>query len=177
MPKVDKFILQYIQNDQIWQELVSTGLSPDSSGQCEAIKRMLAFLVSKSVPLSEDSLTAEKIMSMETWFWSADKIEEALSIPLDSPNGKHVSLHENVGVGFHLFKRTDIQGKEVSGLYADRDDGGGPLLPMAIVIENQSVMIFSLPRRWHSRLFHHSTRPRIFSDCCQNVMLPQSEVG
>ena len=44
----DRFIQQYIPNDQIWQELISTGFSPNSNGQCEAIKRMLALILSQS---------------------------------------------------------------------------------------------------------------------------------
>ena len=140
----DKFIQQYIPNNQIWQELISTGFSPNSNGQCEAIKRMLTLILSQSQHLnSKNALKkAEEIMSMETWFWSGEKIEEALSIPLNSPGGKRVSLHENVGMGFHLFRRTNNRGKQIADLYADTKDGSGPVLPMAIIIEKQSVKCF-----------------------------------
>ena len=139
----DKFIQQYIPNDRIWQELISTGLSPNSNGQCEAIKRMIALILSQSRHINKNALKkAEEIMSMETWFWSGEKIEEALSIPLNSPGNKHVSLHENVGIGFHLFRRTDDRGKQIADLYGTAKDGSGPVLPWAIIIEKQSVKCF-----------------------------------
>ena len=45
----DRFIQKYIPNNQIWLELISTGLSPNSSGQCEAIKRQLIRLGMKDL--------------------------------------------------------------------------------------------------------------------------------
>lgn len=140
----DKFIQQYIPNNQIWQELILSGFSPNSNGQCEAIKRMIALITLNSQTVENPlkcKTRAKEIMSMETWFWSGEKIKEALSIPLDNPRGKRVSLHENVGIGFHLFKRIDNQRKPIADLYAD-DGSGGPVLPMAIIIEKQSVKCF-----------------------------------
>lgn len=140
----DKFIQQYIPNNRIWQELISTGLSPNSNGQCEAIKRMIALTLSQSQHLnSKNALKkAEEIMLMETWFWSGEKIEEALLTPLDSPHSRRVSLHENAGIGFHLFRRTNNQGKQIADLYADTKDGSGPVLPWAIIIDEKQVRCF-----------------------------------
>ena len=138
----DKFIQQYIPNNQIWQELILSGLSPNSNGQCEAIKRMIVRTMELSRYPENTLKKIEAFESMETWFWSGEKIEEALSIPLDSPCGKRVSLHENVGIGFHLFKRTNNRGKQIADLYADTKDGSGPVLPWAIIIEKQSVKCF-----------------------------------
>ena len=138
----DRFIQQYIPNNQIWQGLISTGLSPNSNGQCEAIKRMIVRTMALSQYPENTLKKIEALESMETWFWSGEKIEEALSVPLDSPCGKRVSLHENVGIGFHLFKRTDNRGKQIANLYADAKDGSGPVLPMAIIIEKQCVKCF-----------------------------------
>ena len=138
----DKFIQQYIPNNQIWQELILSGLSPNSNGQCEAIKRMIVRTMELSQYPENTLKKIEAFESMETWFWSGEKIEEALSIPLDSPCGKRVSLHENVGIGFHLFRRTNNRGKQIADLYADTKDGSGPVLPWAIIIEKQSVKCF-----------------------------------
>ena len=138
----DKFIQQYIPNNQIWQELILSGLSPNSNGQCEAIKRMIVRIAASSRYPENTLKKIEALESIETWFWSGEKIEEALSIPLDSPCGKRVSLHENVGIGFHLFKRTNNRGKQIADLYADSKDGSGPVLPWAIIIEKQSVKCF-----------------------------------
>ncbi len=143
----DKFIQEYIPDNRIWQELISTGLSPNSHNQSEAIKRMIALIILNSQAVESPlkcKAKAKEIMSMETWFWAAEKAEEALSIPLDRPCGERVSLHENVGIGFHLFKRTDNRGKQIPDLYADTKDGSGAVLPMAIIIEKQSVKCFAV---------------------------------
>lgn len=127
----DRFIQKYIRNNQIWLELISTGLSPNSSGQCEAIKRQLMRLGMKD------------LKSMETWFWSEERIEEALSIPLNNHCGKRVSLYENLGIGFHLFKRTNYQGRKIPSLWQRFEDEEGnnfPILPLGMVITKQSVM-------------------------------------
>ena len=131
----DRFIRQYIPNDQIWQELISTGLSPNSNGQCEAIKRQLIRLGMKDLKF------------IETWFWSGEKIKEALSIPLNNHCGKRVSLYENVGIGFHLFKRTNYQGRKIPSLWERFEDEEGnnfPILPLGMIITEQSVMYIVL---------------------------------
>ena len=127
----DRFIQQYIPNNQIWLELISTGLSPNSNGQCEAIKRQLIRLGMKD------------LKSMETWFWSGEKIEEVLSIPLNNHCGKRVSLYENVGIGFHLFERTNYRGRKIPSLWERFEDEEGnnfPILPLGMIITEQVVM-------------------------------------
>ena len=109
--------------------MLEAGLSPNSNGECEAIRRQLIHLGLKD------------LQSIETWFWSGEKIEEALALPLPSHSGS-ISLYENVGLGFHLFKNTDIQGERIPGLWQKIDDGEGnmiPILPLGFIIEEGSV--------------------------------------
>ncbi len=128
------FILErYIPDLDAWHRIIKSGLSPRSPGEAEAIKREMQFL--------RKSFYAE-IHQLETWYWDAERIEEAMSIPIDKPQGKDIALPQNVGIGFHLFRKTDKKGKEVDVLYADVKDGSSSILPMAIIIRTDKVQAF-----------------------------------
>ena len=135
MRRKDKFLQQYISNDHRWKKMLEAGLSPNSNGECEAIRRQLIRLGLKD------------LQSMETWFWSGEKIEEAIALPLPISGDKKLSLYEDVGLGFHLFKRTDAQGEKIPALWQRReeeDGSSGPSLPLGVMIEKNSVKVISL---------------------------------
>ena len=83
--------------------------------------------------------TFDELRQLETWYWDAERLEEAMSIPVESPDGKTVALPENVGHGIHFFRKTDRKGKEVDALYADSEDGARSILPLATIIEMDGV--------------------------------------
>lgn len=130
MRRKDKFIQRYIPHDHRWKEVLQSGLSPNSNGECEAIRRQLIRLGLKD------------LQSMETWFWSGEKVEEALALPLPSHGSGDISLYDDVGLGLHLFKNTNAQGERIPSLWQKIDDGDGnmiPNMPMGIIIEKDSV--------------------------------------
>ncbi len=125
----DLFLTKYIPDLDSWAQIFLSGLSPHSPGEAEAIKHELA---SSGFP---------DLLKMETWYWDAERIQEAMSIPVESPKGKTVELPKNVGIGFHLFRKTDKKGKDIDALYADVEDGTSSVLPMAMIIKPNSVEI------------------------------------
>ena len=125
----DFFLKKYVPDWDSWAQILLSGLSPHSPSEAEAIKRELA--------LSGFS----DLQEMETWYWDAEKIEEAMSIPVESPQGKAVELPKDIGLGCHLFRKTDKKGKDIDALYADTEDGTSSILPMAMILKPNSVEI------------------------------------
>ena len=123
----DFFLEKYIPDLDSWRPILLSGLSPHSPGEAEAIKRQLIL----------NGLA--DLQQMETWYWDAERIEEAMSIPIESPAGGAIALPQNVGLGFHLFRKTDKKGKDIDTLYADVEDSTSSILPMAMIIGPDGV--------------------------------------
>lgn len=116
----DRFIEKYFPTPDKWEQcVVQRGLGPRTPGEAEAIKRMVIHLrnqerynhLEEFVGLAPKAANVdallEKIVGLETWFWSDKTIRDVLAWDLNPPNtGGKIGLPSDIGQGFHLFQFT-----------------------------------------------------------------------